>query len=419
MTKSEKAQLKRLRALERTSSADLEALLLLDFQSQETSDTGMDAILRAAEILAEREPRRDNTQADQAWVTFVEKYLPFADGSSLHESAEALGASAVAVQPRPAPSPSLRRRMRRLALRAKYPVCCRIAQTAACLVLCLLLSGSLLLIFSPEARSAFSGWVREIRGDHLEYRYASSGETTGAEEERTVIYRPAWVPEGCRLTNIYDQGAAVSVLYETTGGYGLVFQYIPASSDALSIYADGPTETVTVQGNPADLYLSPEEGNANGLIWGDTEAELLMSIFSDLPREDLLRIAESIRPFPGEQPLNRPLWFPEGYSELNSGSGISHIGILCTNEDGEILRYTFATTGSIDLEKSRAEITEATAGLTAEDALVNGLSAQLYRQPDGTGHLIWINALGDLYWISGPLPAEELVKMAESVIVGT
>ena len=101
MTLSEKAHLRRLKALERTSSADLEALLLLDFQSQETGEAEMDEVLRAAEILAKRQPRQDSSGADRAWAEFLEKYRPFADGSSLYESAEALGASAVAVQPRP------------------------------------------------------------------------------------------------------------------------------------------------------------------------------------------------------------------------------------------------------------------------------------------------------------------------------
>ncbi len=314
----------------------------------------------------------------------------------------------------PWPSSALRRRMRRRDRRSRHTVRRRIIQTAACLALCLLLSGGLLLAFSPEARSVFSVWVREIRGNYLEYHCASS--TAGMEADQRAIYHPAWVPEGCRLTNIFDQGDEASVLYETTSGYGLVFQYFPASSGALSVYADGPSETVDIHGNPADLYLSPKEGSANGLIWGDPEAGLLMSIFADLPREDLLRIAESIQPFPGEQPPNRPLRFPEGYSELNSG--ISYTGIPCVNEDGEMLRYTFATAGSTDPEKARAGIAEATAGLTAEEALVNGLSAQLYRQPDGTGHLVWTNALDDLYWISGPLPAEELIEMAENVIMG-
>lgn len=156
MTLSEKAHLRRLKALERTSSADLEALLLLDFQSQETGEAEMDEVLRAAEILAKRQPRQDSSGADRAWAEFLEKYRPFADGSSLYESAEALGASAVAVQPRPALSPPLRRRMPR------YPICCRIARTAACLALCLLLTGSLLLIFSPQTRLALSGWIREL-----------------------------------------------------------------------------------------------------------------------------------------------------------------------------------------------------------------------------------------------------------------
>ena len=179
MTLSEKAHLRRLKALERTSSADLEALLLLDFQSQETGEAEMDEVLRAAEILAKRQPRQDSSGADRAWAEFLEKYRPFADGSSLYESAEALGASAVAVQPRP--TTAHRRRIRRRERSYRHPIRRRIIQTAACLALCLLISGGLLLAFSPDARSVFSGWVREIRGDCLEYRYASS--TAGMEAE--------------------------------------------------------------------------------------------------------------------------------------------------------------------------------------------------------------------------------------------
>ena len=55
----------------------------------------------------------------------------------------------------------------------------------------------------------------------------------------------------------------------------------------------------------------------------------------------------------------------------------------------------------------------------AEEVLINGLPAQLYRQPDGTGHLVWTNPFGDLYWISGPLTAQEFIQMAESVIMGS
>ena len=73
MTLSEKAHLKRLKALERTSSADLEALLLLDFQSPESSEAEIDKILRAAEILAERAHRQNSGDADRAWKVFLEK----------------------------------------------------------------------------------------------------------------------------------------------------------------------------------------------------------------------------------------------------------------------------------------------------------------------------------------------------------
>ncbi len=71
MTLSEKAHLRRLKALERTSSADLEALLLLDFQSRETGEAEMDEVLRAAEILAERQPWQAGRGADRAWAEFL------------------------------------------------------------------------------------------------------------------------------------------------------------------------------------------------------------------------------------------------------------------------------------------------------------------------------------------------------------
>ena len=58
------------------------------------------------------------------------------------------------------------------------------------------------------------------------------------------------------------------------------------------------------------------------------------------------------------------------------------------------------------------------AGLEAQESLINGLPTHLYRQTDGSGPLVWGNSLNDLYWISGPLTAEELVRMAESVMMG-
>lgn len=415
MTQSEKARLRRMKALERASSADLEALLLLDFQSQESNGAEMDEILRAAEILAEREPRQDSGSADRAWETFLEKYLPFSDGSSLYESAEAPAASAVAVQS--TPPPSLRRRMRRLALRAAHPMWYRLLQSAACLLLFLLLSGGLLLTFDPGARAAFSGWVREICGDHFEYRYASSGET-GGEERPAVTYRPVWLPEGCRLIKADGLGGETAIFYTDGSGCGLIFQCYPASDNGFSIYEENPPETVTVHGNPAHLYPASQEGQNNLLIWGDPKAELLMSLFSSLPPEDLLRIAESVQAADPEPPLNRPLWLPEDCTLLCSGGGMDDLGISYANGDGEIFTYTYAAAGSASWEQFQSEHREAAADLEAEEISINGLSGRLYRQEDGTGRLVWANAFDDLYDISGPLTDEELVKMAESVITG-
>ena len=88
------------------SSADLEALLLQDFQSQAEETADMSGLFRAAEVLAQREHAQQRSEitagAERAWEVFLEKYLPFAgNGSSLYESAEAPSASPAAVQPLP------------------------------------------------------------------------------------------------------------------------------------------------------------------------------------------------------------------------------------------------------------------------------------------------------------------------------
>jgi len=64
--------------LEQMSTADLEKMLLEDFDSPDHREAGMASLYTAAQILAEREPR-GRSAADRAWERFRENYLPFAE----------------------------------------------------------------------------------------------------------------------------------------------------------------------------------------------------------------------------------------------------------------------------------------------------------------------------------------------------
>lgn len=75
-------------------------------------------------------------------------------------------------------SPSFEKKMQKLIRRANHPIRYRVAQAAACLLLAALLSGCTALAISPEARTAFVGWVREVSEEWFVYHYAGETQDT-------------------------------------------------------------------------------------------------------------------------------------------------------------------------------------------------------------------------------------------------
>lgn len=67
-------------ALEEMSTTELEELLRQDFHAPEGGAKDMGELYWAAEVLAGREP--DPVNADRAWESFQERYLPFFTGGS-------------------------------------------------------------------------------------------------------------------------------------------------------------------------------------------------------------------------------------------------------------------------------------------------------------------------------------------------
>ena len=62
------------------------------------------------------------------------------------------------------------------------------------------------------------------------------------------------------------------------------------------------------------------------------------------------------------------------------------------------------------------ELQETLEGLTFETVQVDGQTARLYTDAEGVRHLTWDGSKpGSDYWLSGPLSAEELIRIAESV----
>ena len=231
-----------------------------------------------------------------------------------------------------------------------------------------------------------------------------------------ATWRPAWLPEGYE---VFDESAGVAVYNSYMSGGELISLVVLESIESASIYVtpdEGDIEKqVLVWGGPADLYLGAE-GRTSALIWTDDQGGPAFALLTgpDITEEEMLRIAESVRPaFTPEQP-HRPTWVPSEYVRFGIIGGLKKFELNYDKESGEQILFRYWADGCGG--KLPDELREAVNGLTPQNVLVNGLAAQLYEDADGVNHLVWHGRESDdTYWITAPLAGGELIKMAESV----
>ena len=147
-----------------------------------------------------------------------------------------------------------------------------------------------------EARDALRAWIRTVEEGLVLYRF--TGDEASAEFPRC---RLGWVPEGFTMVSEIDDGdiGRYDVVYqETESPRCVIFGYRRMSGDRITwIAGDEYTyEAVTVNGLPGDFYETTEENGASTLLWFDEERDLLFSLDSDLDRETILQMAESVVP---------------------------------------------------------------------------------------------------------------------------
>ena len=231
-----------------------------------------------------------------------------------------------------------------------------------------------------------------------------------------ATWHPTWLPEGYE---VYDESAGTAAHNSYVSGDRLISLVVFESIESASIYItpdEGDTEKqVLVSGRPADLYSSAGEGNS-ALVWTDDKEGLVFALITapEVTEEEIIRIAENVRPaFTPEQP-HRPAWVPSEYVRFGKTGGYRKMRLHYDKESGEQILFRYWADGYGGSLPD--ELWEAVSGLTSQDVLVNGFAAQLYAGADGVNHLVWHGMEpDDNYWISAPLTGEDLIKIAESV----
>lgn len=306
-------------------------------------------------------------------------------------------------------SPEFEKKMQKLIRRADHPIRYRVAQAVACLLLAALLSGCTVLAISPEVRAAFVGWVREVYESWFVYRYTGEEQPT----QENTVYFPSWVPDGYEEIVAPQAGTFVRTQYENSKKDLLTVSYLKGTeTSTLNVEWDKATVQQSLVGNlPADLYLNPDDG-PNILVWTDTEKDVAFWITAPLAEEELVRIAESIQ---GSAPMPKRYcvtWLPLNYGGYYIASEMEVDGTGETVYEND---FGF----SITFGYSNDTISVPYPDGTASSAYVADREAELYPavKEDGDKTLIWTTEDGDTLWVQAPLPDEELIQIAENVIV--
>lgn len=279
------------------STAELEQMLRLDFQSSEDGVSDLDAILYISDLLAKRNGPFDS---DAAWQQFQTKYCPHADGRSLYDFSDEEDRSASeAKQASTVPSGGRSRSARRL---RRPPLL--VAVLAA-----LLLGSIVTQAAGVDIFRAFAQWTDET------FHFVSAGsddtsdsntnqtgqEDTGQLQSVLQVLEmdgmfPTWHPDGftpgdLEITELHDR---VSVHMTYFGGdrtYSIVIEHFmqPQSNTGTFEKDDTPVEEYAHNGQI--FYIL---SNLDSLTATTYDGEFMTMIYGGLTREEIKAVIDSI-----------------------------------------------------------------------------------------------------------------------------
>lgn len=326
-------------------------------------------------------------------------------------------------------SPAFERRMQKLLRRAehparhsfgllrrtKYPARHRFGRIAACFLLLAALGFSSVMAFNAEARAAVFGWIREVYETYFVYRY--EGEEMIAPED--TVYMPTWVPEGYSLISTPEPGALhlAEATYQNADGLMVIFLYT-TDPTAVNVFAEQEgvdVQSKTVGNHQADLYLDNRADQPSSIVWTDEETGVIFLISAYLSGEDLIKMAESVTAVDAAElamanEVYKPTWLPEGY-EMTVAPEPGDMVRAVYQGDGDLLAFSYTKNvenASIYVQQEGSDVQSVYVGDIPADLLID--------QDGGANILIWTDDhRGATFWISAHLPAEDMIRMAESI----
>lgn len=318
-------------------------------------------------------------------------------------------------------SPSFQKKIRRLSHRANHPVLYKLAKSAACFVLAVILTGGAWLTVDAEAREAFIRWVKETYSTYSVYHFEGTDSETqtsegqSSEEQISAEYSLAWIPDGYTEWETKSVGDHIFAIYVNDSGDLLTFGYLPSfSTTYMFVEMTDFTQESTYVGNiPADFYLSHSADKANSIVWTSPDGKTVFYLDGFFSKEELIDMAEHVGPSDEDSMVNyAPTWLPEGYEDTEQTVLPVLKNVVYKNADGQSISFscTYGENGG-----DTVYIADYCCVSTVQVGTVQAEFYQAAQAGEGNA-LVWQSDGKDvLFCIISSLPEDILVKIAKSV----
>jgi len=185
-------------------------------------------------------------------------------------------------------SKKFERKIAKLTRRADHPLFYKAAYRAASIILAVLLGSGIWLAFDTDARAAFFGWIKNTYEHYFVYNYEGDASDNGITH-----YEVTWIPEGYEEFDEDNLANMLTKAYVNEDGMVYSLFYTNNANAYLFISCENAIEEkVTVNGIPADLYISSDPAESSTIVW--KVGRTILAVDGFLDKDDLIKAAESV-----------------------------------------------------------------------------------------------------------------------------
>ena len=188
-------------------------------------------------------------------------------------------------------SKKFERKMEKLIHRVNHPIRHMVLNRVASILLVILLGFTMVMSFSPTARAAVIGWIRQVYESFYSYYFE-----TDVETESNYRYQIDPLPEGYIEMSYSENNGIYLVAYSNEKS--IIYLSYTEGPDPSKIFVEKEghfVEEILVNGKIADLYISEDESMPNVILWCDQEKGCLFYISGQLNGVELKKLAESVK----------------------------------------------------------------------------------------------------------------------------